>query len=188
MRRVMIFGIVILCEELALLTWWIIGGVCVWATSFASHTGMRYTELHVVGGLHFATTIAVCLALEYYRDLSREHRSKKNRDAESSKTIPGKTPVYLRVFNGGALAEGHESVVHELRPAYMISWLVSTVVAFGTDLFTLLALSVEWNHDIAYIIEMVTACWATTGTILALVWSVWLFVKTRRIHRKLSSE
>jgi len=68
---------------------------------------------------------------------------------------------------------------------YVMAWLVSILVALGTDTLSVSYFFIHPNYtDVAWYGEIVIALWGLVTTVLALIWSIWLWVVSNHIRDK----
>ena len=112
-----------------------------------------YLPIHILVALHFTSTIGVCLAIEAYREAAADH--KQQMFAEESRTYVG----------------------------YLMSWGIAFLVAFGTDLYSLIHLTQMERHDaVSWHEEMILAVWAMANVVVTMMWSTVLMLKSMKYN------
>ena len=112
-----------------------------------------YLPIHVLVAFHFTATIGICLALEAYRESAAANKSQMFSD--ESRPVVG----------------------------YLMSWGIAFAVAFGSDLYSLVHLTLIERHDaVSWHEEMILAVWAMVNVILTMIWSMFLLLKSMKYN------
>jgi magnesium-transporting ATPase (P-type) len=68
---------------------------------------------------------------------------------------------------------------------YLLSWTIAFLVAFGTDLYSLIGMALEGAvRDVAWREELALAAWAMVDIVLTILWSVWLYAKSKKYTKR----
>jgi hypothetical protein len=157
-HAISISGFVLLAIELVLLVYWFGTGI------YISIADPAEISVHVLGSLHFPCTVALCLVLEHYHA--------------------------LRYIRGRQLAREHvDNIDDAIGVGYLMSWAVAIVAGLGTDVFSLInGIAVPRTAQLTiWIFELILAAWSTLDTILIIVWSIVVYIISRKLLKKISA-
>jgi hypothetical protein len=154
-------GVCLFIIDTGLLVVWLFFGIAICVNNHRdAETGARYLQIHLTTVLHFTATITICIVLEAYRAF--EYIAYQVHDR-----------VVVHMF--------HVQGEPQLRPpqerrsilGYLISWVVSLLVAFGTDYCSLDDMCVHTEADNRlWVGEFVIAVWCMVDSGLAIIWSI----------------
>lgn len=167
---VTIFGLAIAISEVAVVLLWIIIGIVIAAHAVPNPIHRPALAATIVFSLHFASTVALFIALETFGVFRRGW-------------APRKRKMFLTHHSDENTASGDETHV-----GYMASWGVAILVVVFSDIFSLIEMidiveKVGSGSNGVEIALFVVNTWGLCNTVSCAIWSIWAAIDVYVIRR-----